>query len=111
MRKTSSSLPGSYPGLSGSFFIDTSSSGRAACHLMTATWAIMGRAKGSNWQTWYLLSSLLVVFFPLGFLAIRKVFNAHGHPIGTLVFGNSSLRGGEYLSVGMLVLVAHKEVT
>jgi len=35
MRKTSSSLPDSYPGLSGSFFIDTSSSGRAGCHPVT----------------------------------------------------------------------------
>jgi len=35
MRKTSSSLPDSYPGLSGSFFINTSSSGRAGCHSVT----------------------------------------------------------------------------
>ena len=35
MRKTSPSLPDSYPGLSGSFFIDTSSSGRAGCHPVT----------------------------------------------------------------------------
>jgi len=47
----------------------------------------------------------------VGFLAIRKVFNGHGHTIGTPVFGNSSLWGGGYLAVGMLVLVAHKEVT
>jgi len=32
MRKTSPSLPDSYPGLSGSFFLDTSSSGRAGSH-------------------------------------------------------------------------------
>jgi len=35
MRKTSPSLPDSYPGLSGSIFIDTSSAGRAGSHPMT----------------------------------------------------------------------------
>jgi len=35
MRKTSSSLPDSYTRLSGSFFIDTSSSGRAGSHPVT----------------------------------------------------------------------------
>jgi len=35
MPKTSPSLPDSYPGLSRSFFIDTSSSGRAGCHHVT----------------------------------------------------------------------------
>jgi len=35
MRKTSSSLPYSSPGLSGSFFINTSFSGRAGCHPVT----------------------------------------------------------------------------
>ena len=39
-----------------------------------ATWAIMGRAKGSNWQTWYLLSSLLVVFFSCGFFGNKEGF-------------------------------------
>jgi len=37
MRKTSSRLPDSYPGLSGSFFIDTSSLGRAGCHPVILT--------------------------------------------------------------------------
>ena len=36
MRKTFPSLPDSYPGLSRSFFIDTSYSGRAGCHPVTA---------------------------------------------------------------------------
>jgi len=39
-----------------------------------ATWAIMGRAKGSNWQTWYLVSSLLVVFFLCGFFGNKEGF-------------------------------------
>jgi len=38
MRKTSSSLPDSYAGLSGSFIINTSSSGRAGCHPVTLNW-------------------------------------------------------------------------
>ena len=36
MRKTSPSLPDFYSGLSGSFFIDTSSSERPGCHSVTS---------------------------------------------------------------------------
>jgi len=77
------------------------------------------RQLGQLWAEQRALTGKHGTFYPpylssfacVGFLAIRKVFNGHGHTIGTPVFGNSSLWGGGYLAVGMLVLVAHKEVT
>jgi len=47
MRKTSPSLSDSHPGLSGSFFIDTSYSERAGCHPVTQDNIWLG-----IWNSW-----------------------------------------------------------
>jgi len=51
MRKTSSSLPDSYPGLPGLFFINTSSSGRAGCHSVTVGLIHVGKWESTHLST------------------------------------------------------------
>jgi len=87
--------------------IPTSYSIYGSCN--RASWAIMGRARALTGNI-VPLFSLLVVFFLYEFFDKKKGFNGHRHTIGILVFGNSSLWGEGYLAVGILVLIAYKEV-
>jgi len=60
MRETSSSLPDSYSGLSGLFFIDTSSSGRAGCYLMTAG---IFSSVGKGYKVFFLIFFLTPIYY------------------------------------------------
>ena len=92
MRKTSSSLPDSYPGLSGSNFIDTSSSGRAGCHPVTLVLFLACLRPCFQSCVWFLflvlflacslpafwdLVSRLVFFLPVSLDYYLAEFNIH----------------------------------
>jgi len=95
MRKTSSSLPDSYPGLSGSFFIDTSFSGRAGCHPVTPEVGVVvfGRFEGlisCHWLCWQveyrdgmILLRTLIRTFDRDFVLRARVVPGIGTSVGS----------------------------